>query len=488
MTSLMPKVKRNELGVQLLSRKLHSQIFKNVSFPSPPSSYVQISREHLRMHGLDPTQGSVLPDIAFQLPPLQGSNISEHFHRIGAHASQPWLTISKDFASLQLPPKPDNWRIQSGWTKYYHVSNGLSYTEHVDAPTHNGKSENMLVFDVETMPKYHPYAVMACAVSGNAWYAWISPWLLGESQDPQQLISLGDPATPRVVVGHNVSYDRGRVLEEYSLDPSANRFIDTMALHVAVSGISSPQRPAWTKYQKLKETENEKREEAVEAVKNLLSTVDKRRSEGVDAVKQEELRRLRQDMEDSLLLLQAIETDGGVSEADISSKRWEDLTSANSLVDVAKLHCGIEMDKKARTDFMTSEPQHIRDNLTDYLNYCANDVCVTHSVYTVTLPAFLTSCPHPISFAGILTMGSSFLTVDQSWESYLEKAETVYREMEETVEVKLRKLAEDARTLMDGDDKKWVDDPWLSQLDWTPKVARKSRGITSIISNEVHFS
>jgi DNA polymerase gamma 1 len=296
------------------------------------------------------------------------------------------------------------------------------------------------------------------------------------------------PATPRVVVGHNVSYDRGRVLEEYSLDPSANRFIDTMALHVAVSGISSPQRPAWTKYQKLKETENEKREEAVEAVKNLLSTVDKRRSEGVDAVKQEELRRLRQDMEDSLLLLQAIETDGGVSEADISSKRWEDLTSANSLVDVAKLHCGIEMDKKARTDFMTSEPQHIRDNLTDYLNYCANDVCVTHSVYTVTLPAFLTSCPHPISFAGILTMGSSFLTVDQSWESYLEKAETVYREMEETVEVKLRKLAEDARTLMDGDDKKWVDDPWLSQLDWTPKVARKSRGITSIISNEVHFS
>ena len=488
MTFLIPKVKRNELGVQLLSRKLHSQIFKNISFPSPPPSYVQISRDHLRMHGLDPTQGSVLPDIGFQLPSLQGSNISEHFHRIGAHASEPWLTIANDFASLQLPPKPDNWHIQSGWTKYYHLSNGLSYSEHVDVPTHDGKPENMLVFDVETMPNYHPYAVMACASSGNAWYAWISPWLLGESEDPQQLISLGDPTTPRVVVGHNVSYDRGRVLEEYSLDPSANRFIDTMALHVAVSGISSHQRPAWMKYRKLKDTEDEQREEAVEAVKDLLSSVDKRQSEEVDTVKQEELRRLRQDMEDSLLLLQAENGDVEVSEADISSKRWEELTSANSLADVAKLHCGIEMDKTIRKDFMTSDSQHIRDNLTDYLDYCAHDVSVTHSVYAVTLPAFLIACPHPISFAGILTMGSSFLTVDQNWESYLEKAETVYREMEETVETKLRKLAEDARLLMDGDDKKWVDDPWLSQLDWTPKIAGKSRGVSPIISNEVSSS
>ena len=485
----MPKVKRNELGVQLLSRKLHSQIFKNVSFPSSPPSYVQISREHLRMHGLDPTKGSVLPDISFQLPPLQGSNISEHFHRIGVHASEPWITISKDFAHLQLPPKPDNWHIQSGWTKYHHVPDGLSYSEHVDVPTHDGKPENMLVIDVETMPNYHPYAVMACAVSGNAWYAWISPWLLGESEDPQQLISLGDPVTPRVVVGHNVSYDRGRVLEEYSLDPSANRFIDTMALHIAVSGISSHQRPAWMSHRKRKETESKQREEAAEVVRDLLNTVDERHSEEADTFRQEELRRLRQDMEESLLLLQANENgDVGISEAIISLKNWKDVTSANSLADVARLHCGIEMDKEIRTDFMTSDPQHIRDNLADYLDYCANDVSVTHRVYTVTLPAFLTACPHPISFAGILTMGSSFLTVDQNWESYLEKAETVYREMEETVELKLRKLAEDARTLMDGDGKKWLDDPWLSQLDWTPKIASKSRGITPITSDEVCFS
>jgi DNA polymerase gamma 1 len=224
-------------------------------------------------------------------------------------------------------------------------------------------------------------------------------------------------------------------------------------------------------------------------VRDLLNAVDERHNEEADAVRQDELRRVRQDMEESLLLLQATENgDLGISEAIISLKNWKDVTSANSLADVAKLHCGIRMDKEIRKDFMTSDPQYIRDNLADYLDYCSNDVSVTHRVYAVTLPAFLTACPHPISFAGILTMGSSFLTVDQNWKSYLEMAETVYREMEERVELKLRKLAEDARTLMDGDCKKWVNDPWLSQLDWTPKVAGKSRGITPITSDEVRFS
>ncbi|KAF8061628.1 DNA polymerase family A-domain-containing protein [Lyophyllum atratum] len=468
-------VKRNELGVQLLSRQLHSQIFRNVSFPTPDSSFVHIAREHLQMHGLDPTQGSVLPDTGFTLPQLQGSNLLEHFHRIGSHAAEPWLSLAKTFVSSQLPPQPDDWEIQSGWTKYYHHPDGSSYSEHVPYPMHDGKPEEMLAFDVETMPNYHPYAIMACAATPNGWYSWISPWLLGESKDPQHLIPMGDPTSPKVIVGHNVSYDRGRILEEYSLEPTKNRFIDTMALHVAVKGISSHQRPAWMKYRKSKETQAEQKEEAVEAIVELMEAVDRRQTEEMDDVKKEELRRLRQDMEDSLPSLMGDE-DPETAEAEILSKRWEDLTSANSLADVAKLHCGITMDKEIRSDFMKLTPEDIRNNVTEYLSYCANDVDVTHRVFSVALPAFLKGCPHPVSFAGILTMGSSFLTVNEEWESYLQRAEAVYREMEEGVKAKLKKLAEDARLLMDGGEK-WKDDVWLSQLDWTPKVAGKSRGI-----------
>ncbi|CAA7264671.1 unnamed protein product [Cyclocybe aegerita] len=470
-------VKRNELGVQLLSRGLHSQIFKSVSFPSPPPSYVQISKEHLRMHGLDPSQGSVLPDINFQLPPLQGSNISEHFHRIGVHAAEPWLTLARSLSSAAIPPKPDNWHIQSGWTKYHYAPDGSSYSEHVKTPVHNGSSEQLLVFDVETMPNQHPYAVMACAASPNAWYAWISPWLLGESKDPQHFIPLGDPATPRVVVGHNISYDRIRIADEYNVPATSNRFLDTMSLHIAVNGISSHQRPSWMKYRKSKQEEEEQKEEAVEAVEALIRSVTERQKQEADTSRKEEFKKLLKQMEASLLMLQApADEDGDISADEIASKRWEDITSANSLADVAKLHCGIRMDKEIRNDLMESEPQHIRDNITDYLDYCANDVDITHRVYSKTLPAFLRACPHPVSFSGILTMGSSFLTVDENWTKYLENADAIYHEMEEKVQSKLKKLAEEARDLM-NDEQKWMADPWLGQLDWEPKVAGKSRGV-----------
>ncbi|PSR73484.1 hypothetical protein PHLCEN_2v10776 [Hermanssonia centrifuga] len=425
------------------------------------------------MHGLDPAQGSVLPNIGFTLPPLQGSTLDEHFYRIGSRAAEPWLTLAKDLAATELPPRPEQWHIKAGWTRYYYHPDGSSYFSHVDHPEHDGQPETMLVFDVETLPEYSPYAVMACAASKNAWYSWISPWLLGESEDPQQLIPIGDPSTSRVVVGHNVSYDRGRILEEYSLDSTQTRFMDTMALHVAVKGISSHQRPAWMKYRKDKEKELE---EAVDVVLGLVGEETGQKQdedEDEDLAKKDELRRLRQAMEESLPQLQtdmAVET-----EAEFESKRWEDITSANSLADVAKLHCDITMDKQVRNDFMTHTREDILDGIQDYLDYCSYDVLVTHSVFCKVLPEFLTACPSPVSFAGILTMGSSFLTVNQEWERYIENAERTYRELEDKVRIRLVDLAYEAKAMVENE--KWKEDVWLSQLDWTPKIAGKSRGI-----------
>ncbi|KAI0078596.1 gamma DNA-directed DNA polymerase [Panus rudis PR-1116 ss-1] len=466
-------VKRNEVGVQMLSRRLHEQIFRNVSFPTPDKRFTQIAKEHLQMHGLDPAQGSVLPDTGFTLPPIQGRNLDEHFYRIGASAAQPWLGLAQDFASVKLPPTPDSWHLQSGWTKYYYLPDGSSYCEPVEYPQHDGKREDMLVFDVETMPMYHPYAIMACAASKNAWYSWISPWLLKESENPQHLIPLGDSSLSQVVVGHNVSYDRGRIAEEYNLQGTKTRFLDTMALHVAVKGISSHQRPAWMKYRKSKEKQQEQKAEAVDAVLELMRENELKQQSEEDISKKEELRRLRQEMEESLPQLQADDT--LENEAELSSKRWEEITSANSLADVAKLHCGIEMEKEIRNDFMTRTPDEILENISDYLNYCASDVATTHAVFSKVLPSFLTACPSPVSFAGILTMGSSFLTVNQEWEKYIENAERTYRELEDRVRKRLIDLAHEARSLMEGD--KWKDDVWLSQMDWTPKVAGKSRGV-----------
>ncbi|KAI0353878.1 gamma DNA-directed DNA polymerase [Trametes cingulata] len=466
--------KRNEVGVQMLSRELHGQIFRNVSFPAPPKAFVRIAQDHLKMHGLDPSQGSVLPDVGFTLPPLQGRTLDEHFYRIGTTAAQPWLTLAQDLAAAQLPPKPDNWHIQAGWTRYSFMPDGSSYSEHVEFPEFEGKPEEMLVFDVETMPAYSSYAVMACAVSKNAWYSWISPWLLGESSDPKQLIPLGDPSVPRVVVGHNVSYDRGRILEEYNINATQTRFIDTMALHVAVKGISSHQRPAWMKYRKSKEKAQEQRDEAIETVYELLREAEERLRKETDPAARADLQRVMREMEESLPSLQAANY-APEAEEEFTEKRWEDLTSANSLADVAQLHCDITMDKDVRNDFMTATPEEIRDGIHSYLDYCSTDVAVTHAVFAKTLPAFLTACPSPVSFAGVLTMGSSLLTVNEEWERYIENAERTYKELEDKVKTRLVDLAHEAKNLMEGD--KWKADVWLSQLDWTPKVAGKSRGV-----------
>lgn len=452
-----------------MSPRLREQIFRNVVFPQPDPAFVQIACEHLAMHGLDPSQGSILPDTAFTLPPLQGQTLDEHFYSIGSDASQPWLSLAKEFSTAELPPRPEHWNIQAGWTKYLHAEDGSSYCEPVPYPEHDGKAESMLVFDVETLPAETPFAIMACAASKNAWYSWVSPWLLGETSELQQLIPFGRPDMPRVVVGHNVSYDRARILEEYSLEGTQARFIDTMALHVAVNGISSHQRAAWVQRRKEKEARELEKQEAVDVVNGMIRELEQ--EEVSDAAKKEEIRRLRQDMEESLPQLQADETD----QAEATSKRWEDITSANSLADVAKLHCGIKMDKEIRSDFMTHSREEILEGIQDYLNYCSFDTHVTHSVFRKVLPAFLTACPSPVSFAGILTMGSSFLTVNEEWEKYIESAERNYRELNDKIKLRLVELAYRAKAM--EADESWRDDVWLSQLDWTPKVAGKSRGI-----------
>ncbi|CCM05834.1 uncharacterized protein FIBRA_08070 [Fibroporia radiculosa] len=361
------------------------------------------------------------------------------------------------------------------------MEDGSSYCEAVEFPQFDGRSEEMLVFDVETMPEYSPYAIMACAVSKNAWYSWVSPWLLGQSPDVRHLIPIGPSTVPRVVVGHNVSYDRGRLLEEYSIEPTQNRFLDTMALHIAVKGISSHQRPAWIQYRKSKEKDRQRKAETIDSVLELIRQGEELRETETDPEKRQELDiRLRQ-MEESLPLLQADEFDD-VEEEEASTKRWEDITSANSLADVAKLHCDIDMDKGTRNDFLTSTPEEILEGIQDYLDYCASDVGVTHAVFAKTLPSFLSACPSPVSFAGVLTMGSSLLTVNEQWEAYLENAERTYKELEQGVKRRLHDLAHDAKEMMQSE--KWKEDVWLSQLDWTPKVASKTRGVVPVQDTE----
>lgn len=427
MTTVPAKARYNELGVQHLSDRVHSQIFPAI--PSqPPPELVELSKDHLRRHDLLGKTQEAAPPVAFDLPHLQGSTLDEHFYKLGRDASEPYLALAKKFAVPNVPPRPRKWIKRSGWTKY----NQDGTTEAVDTP-----QESMLTFDTEVMWKETSFACMACAVSPTAWYAWISPWLLGESKSDRHLIPMGNPREPRIVVGHNIGYDRARIAEEYDLKQSKNFFLDTMSLHVAVNGMCSRQRPTWVKHRKNRELRDEiaKSDMAIDLAMLLKS--------GAIMDEEEEL--------------------------------WVGRSSINSLRDVAHFHCGITIDKSRREYFGELDREGVVERIDELLDYCAADVEVAHRVYRKVFPAFLETCPHPVSFAALRHLSSEILPTNKSWESYIANAEATYHKLSSAVTDRLVKLAEKA--LKDKKKpEKYSNDPWLSQLDWSGQEIRMVKG------------
>ncbi|KAI9753097.1 MAG: DNA-directed DNA polymerase gamma mip1 [Lichina confinis] len=409
----------NEIGVQQLSRHVHAQIFGKNPPPPPPKELIDLSKSHLSRHDLWGKSVDTSLPVSFDLPRLLGNRLDEHFYRLGMDAAQPYLDLAKEYAGAILPEKPRQWSRQSGWTKY-HPDGRM---EAVDAP-----QESIITFDTEVLWKVSPFAVMASAVSPTAWYTWLSPWLLEESDTDRHLVPLGDPDTPRIVLGHNIGYDRARILEEYSVAPTRTYFMDTMSLHVAVNGMCSRQRPTWMKHRKNQEMRDKIVSES--APGGLAALLDSK---------------LLHEEEQEL---------------------WVGRSSINSLRDVAKFHCNITIDKEQRDRFGECDRAGIREKLDELLDYCAADTAVTHRVFRKVFPTFLDVCPHPVSFAALRHLSSVILPVNKSWEAYLANAEATYRSLSDGVQERLLGLAEQALAIKDQPEK-YGDDPWLSQLDWS---------------------
>ncbi|CAG8564590.1 2963_t:CDS:10 [Ambispora leptoticha] len=412
----------NEFGVEMLPDWLYKQIFQRTTRPKMSEENIRLAKDHLNKQGLADKKADTLAALQeFKLPNLCGSTIAEHFLRIGEKQARPVRELAIQFAGVVLPEMPTKWERKAGWTRY--TGNGKD-PENVDYP-----DEELLCFDVETFLKDSPFALIAIAASPNAWYAWISPQLIeytnnkkklsnqnvdsANSNNKGRLIPIGNIQKDRIIIGHNVGFDRARIKEEYQLEHSNTYFLDTMALHIAVSGLCSHQRPSWIKYDRASE------------------------------------------MKDEIYLEQAQDF-----------QAIYDVSSLNSLRDVYKFHCSRILDKSTRDMFVNGTMEEISDpkNFSALMNYCANDVLATHNVFKKVLPRFLHTCPHPVSFAGMVHMGSMFLPISSDWDNYLKKAENVFQEQTNLIESSLRQLALAAVKLKPEEAMK---DPWLQQLDWT---------------------
>ena len=78
------------------------------------------------------------------------------------------------------------------------------------------------------------------------------------------------------------------------------------------------------------------------------------------------------------------------------------------------------------------------------MKYCATDVQATHDVFTTIWPSFLQHAPHPVTFSGMLEMGTAYLPIDESWREYTDHCEELYEKLSGEMRTSLMSAAEDA--------------------------------------------
>ncbi|XP_066558010.1 DNA polymerase subunit gamma-1 isoform X2 [Amia ocellicauda] len=425
----LSQTRMNPLNIQMLSRNLQEQIFRGAVVDYREED-VERSMKHLQRHELWGCETSLLPDVELCLPRMYGANIDEHFRILAQKQSLPYLEEASRLNRAELPPMPGEWAWELGWTRY----GPGGERRRVDFP-----EEKALVFDVEVCMAEGHCPTLAVAVSHTAWYSWCSKRLIEERYTWSSQLTLADfipletPANStrppegqwieRLVIGHNVSFDRAHIKEQYLLKGSRMRFLDTMSMHMAISGLTGYQRSLW-----------------------MASKKGKRR--GLQEVK-EHIKRASRRKE-------------GPS---IGSWDWVDISSINNLADVHALYVGGHpLEKEARDIFVKGSMSDVRESFQELMRYCALDVQATHEVFREQLPLFMERCPHPVSFAGMLEMGVCYLPVNQNWGRYLEEAQGTFEELQREMKKSLMNLANDACQLLE--DERYKQDPWLWDLEW----------------------
>lgn len=265
-----------------------------------------------------------------------------------------------------------------------------------------------------------PNPVIATALTPKHWYSWTSINLIKIPKKSKKL-TLDDmipleceKKSKKLVIGHNVSYDRARVKEQYRIENSQTKFLDTMSMHVSVSGVTSYQR-------------------AMMKGKKELAEED---------------------------------------------QSWGSLTSLNSLKEVHKLYCNEEeeINKEMRNIFVEGSLKDVRDDFQNLMTYCAKDVIATNEVFKVLYPLFEERFPHPATLAGMLELGSAYLPVNSNWLRYINEANLTYEDLNVESKALLAQRADNACRLMHGE--RYKNDLWLWDEDWSVQELKLKKSVT----------
>ncbi|KAE9552071.1 hypothetical protein FO519_004728 [Halicephalobus sp. NKZ332] len=378
--------------IELVPPNIQKYLFPNV----PPEILEEISDELL---------------AKIELPELhklvEKNGLMAHFDEIGKEQFCPYEELLLFAMSIKEVPKmPEKWSFKVGWTKY--LENGEC--EEVDFP-----DEKVLFFDIENCTIESPLAVLAVAMSPTAWYSWCSARLVENTPVPElakleHMIPLepeGGSPEPRIVIGHNVGFDRARVREQYFPEKTKTRFWDTMSMNIAIYGMADHQKKVYEQ--------------------SDVSMASK--EEWVDA--------------------------------------WRSRVSKNGLGAVHDRLCGdstkLELNKSLQDAFVKENIDVIRENFQILTRYCAEDVQATFEVYQKLYPVFRERFPHPITSLGMMEMASAFLPITENWRIFYEQCND---ETSDRNNKAGRNLIFASTKIQEDLGSSFKDDPWMWISEW----------------------
>lgn len=445
-------MKKNALGYPVLSDEIHNKVFGEDSSGSFNENSVYSARRLLGKFGIktpvDYPEG--LYDGGLPLPDLKGANLKDHFEKIAEEQIGSYKVLADSFSKCELPKLPGDEDIlyQSGWTRYEWDEHTKEFiVERVPYP-----SEKAFTFDTETFVQGGGFPIIGTAVSERAVYIWLAselldPSLPSDKWDQLKLIPIGEKS---FVAGHNISYDRVRAQEGYSLERTEpeNFYFDTLSAHIGVSGLASGQR--WLYLLAAKDPEN---------------------------LTEEEKRKLRY------------------------APKWLDEGSTNSLVQCYNFHVyevrkyfGDENvrpldqgDKQIRNVFVdASHMVQITAVLENAVRYAVKDAYYTAELFQALWPKYLDSTPSMVGLCGHYHLNGSVVPLVDNWQKWVQKAEEVYHsysgEVTDICKNLLQRTYLEWKGIVDeggeADEaikraQKWVQkDPWTSQLDWEVKAQK----------------
>ncbi|CAJ0945764.1 unnamed protein product, partial [Mesorhabditis belari] len=398
---------------------LHNHLFPNVEVPSTASNDAFSKKLEI-----------------LEKPVLRNANLLQHFEAVAREKTDTYSAYMDEMMQWNLEKLykllPKEFNFRTGWTRYDHQTGEITEVSH--------PLESCSVFDVEVCvtdaePK-GKLPTMAIALTSKAWYSWCSKRLVENTPyydfaTTNEMIPLsvdGEDRKARLVVGHNVGFDRARTREPYLQYKTGLRYFDTLSAGASIYGMADHQQGLYNKDDLTEEKTIFRKDWAAMKLEKLMA-------------------------------------------------KWRTNATKVSLKDLCKfllsedkdrLSKKISMMKKTERDYFVKEPiMFFREtkNFQECMAYCALDVIATAKAFQKLVPKFREMYPSPVTLYGFLNMGDAYLPINRYWPQYYDSCEKALLEQKQQNSIQIVKSA---KTLCEETN---ITDPWLWTEDW--KLSRK---------------